>query len=117
MSLGVTRYRIDFVAATATAYVPDASNKMVLVDTSPIPSHDGSTILGAKWNADEIMKAIRKAQEGGPDYTYKGFTKTCVENGVTEYSAYLEGKRVVYCGALGDCHTEWFPGSGPTAQK
>jgi uncharacterized protein YbcV (DUF1398 family) len=117
MSLGVTRYRIDFVASTATAYVPDAAHNTVLVDTAPIPSHSGSVILGAKWNLDEIVKAIRKAQEGGPEYTYKGFTKTCVENGVTDYSAYLQGKRVVYCGALGDSHTEWFPGSGPPAQK
>jgi hypothetical protein len=117
MSLGVTRYRIDYVGATATAYVPDASNNAVLVDIAPIPSHSGSSILAAKWDADEIIKAIRAAQANGPDYTYVWFARTCVENGVTDYTAYLEGKRVVYCGALGDTHIEWFPGSKPAGQK
>jgi len=44
------------------------------------------------------------------------FSKEAIEAGVTNYFAYLEGKRVVYMSAFGDIHTEWFPGAAPTAQ-
>lgn len=36
-----------------------------------------------------------------------------MESGVTDYTAYLEGQKVVYCGALGEMHVEWFPGAKP----
>ena len=55
------------------------------------------------------------AIEGKSDYL--GFAKECVQAGVTDYVAFLEGKKVLYMGARGETHTEWFPGAGPGEEK
>jgi hypothetical protein len=58
------------------------------------------------------MLVIRYAQSAPPDYTYEEFERRGIEVGVVEYHAYLEGKTVLYLGAMGDMHVEWFPGAG-----
>jgi uncharacterized protein YbcV (DUF1398 family) len=110
LSLGVSRYHIDYVAKTATAYVLDVQTGRTNVDRADIPPINASP--GA-WRKQGLVDAIRWAQSGGPDYSYTAFAKRCVEAGVTEYHAYLEGQKVVYLGELGDMHVEWFPGAGP----
>lgn len=110
LALGVSRYHIDYVAKTATAYVPNAQTGKTDVDRAVIPSINASP--GA-WRKQGLVDAIRWAQSGGPDYSYTAFARRCVEAGVTEYHAYLEGQKVVYLGELGDMHVEWFPGAGP----
>jgi uncharacterized protein YbcV (DUF1398 family) len=108
MGLGVTRYHVDYHASTATAYTSAGE-----VSTSTIPSHvDVSTIKArVLWNGEAVVAAIRKTQRG--ETRYAEFSRECIEAGVTNYFAFLEGKRVVYLGAEGDFHVEWFPGTGP----
>ena len=101
-ALNVSRYRIDYIASTATAYIGTE------IDVAPIPSH--SSLAGTRpWDSTKLVAAIRNAQAGVGNY--EDFAKAAIEAGVTDYTAYLEGKRVVYCGGLGDCHSEWFPGA------
>ncbi|OCL07207.1 hypothetical protein AOQ84DRAFT_62796 [Glonium stellatum] len=101
-ALGVSRYRVDYIARTATAYVGTD------VDVAPIPSY--STLAGSQpWDISKLSAGIKNAQAGVG--IYEDFSKAAIEAGVTDYTAYLEGKRVVYSGALGDTHTEWFPGA------
>ena len=52
------------------------------------------------------MLAIRYAQSAPPDHTYEEFERRGIEAGVVEYHAYLEGKRVLYLGAMGDMPVE-----------
>jgi uncharacterized protein YbcV (DUF1398 family) len=110
LALGVSRYHIDYAAKTATAYVPDAQTGKTDVDRADIPAINASP--GA-WSKQGLVDAIRWVQSGSPDYSYTAFARKCVEAGVTEYHAYLQGQKVVYLGELGDVHVEWFPGAGP----
>ena len=65
------------------------------------------------WNEKSLVDAIRWAQSGVPDYSYQVLARRCVEAGVTDYHAYLEGQKVVYLGVMGSMHVEWFPSAGP----
>jgi uncharacterized protein YbcV (DUF1398 family) len=120
VSLGVTRYHIDYVAVTATSYVLNSSSPSISVDIAKLPAENIPNPLAATaWNKEGLVAAIRKAQamakEGKGDYL--AFAAECIEAGVTDYVAFLDGKRVLYLGAKGDSHTEWFPGAGPSDEK
>jgi uncharacterized protein YbcV (DUF1398 family) len=68
------------------------------------------------FNAAVVKAAIREAQLGIPGYTYQSFClKVTEEGGVAGYLVSIIGKRVVYFGANGETHTEYFPGAGPKA--
>ena len=101
-ALNVNRYRIDYITSTATVYIGTE------VDVAPIPSHI-SLASTLPWDSTKLVAAVRNAQAGVGNY--EDFAKAAIGAGVTDYTTYLEGKRVVYCGGLGDCHTEWFPGA------
>jgi len=109
-NLGVSRYRVDFVTSTTTAYIgPQA-------DTYAFESHVSDLHPGIiPWAVEKLKAAIAGAQaaaaKGEGDYVE--FCRKAVEGGVVEYTTYIDGKRVTYGGALGDAHTEWFPGAGP----
>ena len=109
LALGVSRYHINYTTNTGTTYLPDAQTSTTFVDVADIPANAAK--LG-QWNKHALVSAIRYAQSAPPDYTYEEFERRCIEAGVVEYHAYLEGKRVVYLGAMGDLHVEWFPGAG-----
>ncbi|KAF2475488.1 uncharacterized protein BDR25DRAFT_382499 [Lindgomyces ingoldianus] len=114
--LNVTRYRVDYITRTITTYTSSALSPSSQLpspfDISPFPQSAPHTYpLNKPWNKDGVVKAIRKAQAG--EGNYLGFSEEVVQAGVTDYTAYVEGKRVVYCGALGEVHVEWFPGAGP----
>ncbi len=112
--LGVTRYRVDYVAGTVTAYI-DGQDGISEVDIAPLAS-PGQQSAGSpeakKWDAEALVKAIRGAQAGTIG-NYHDFSKAAVAAGVTDYVCYIKGQRVVYLGGLGDGHTEWFPGAKP----
>jgi uncharacterized protein YbcV (DUF1398 family) len=110
LALGVSRYHIDYVTKTATAYVPNAQTGKTDIDRADIPSTNASP--GA-WSEQGLVDAIRWVQSSPPDYSYTAFARKCIEAGVTEYHAYLVGQKVVYLGELGDVHVERFPGAGP----
>ena len=104
-SLGVTRYRVDYVASSVTAYIGS------FADVAPMPEHDSNEESfkpgTVTWDVAKLIQAIRKAQAG--EGNYWDFSRCAVEAGVTDYSTYIEGKKVVYNGKDGESHTEWFP--------
>jgi uncharacterized protein YbcV (DUF1398 family) len=106
-SIGVTRYHVDYVASTVTAYIGSSA------DVASMPMHDSSQESfkpgTVTWDATKLIQAIRKAQAG--EGNYWDFSRIAIEAGVTDYTTYIEGKRVVYNGKDGDSHTEWFPGA------
>jgi uncharacterized protein YbcV (DUF1398 family) len=105
VKLGVQRYHVDYIASTVTAYAGGEA------DVFEIPKHAPVSAQLQPWDASGVVAAIREVQAG--KVMYPEFSRLVVAAGVTNYFAFLEGKRVVYVGALGDMHTEWFPGSKP----
>lgn len=62
--------------------------------------------------AVEDAQALAKKGEG--DYTE--FLRKAVLAGVVDYMVYIDGKKVVYFGPLGESQTEWFLGHGSKAE-
>ncbi|KAK1829297.1 hypothetical protein QBC39DRAFT_384338 [Podospora conica] len=102
-NLGVTRYRVDYTAQAVTAYFTSNTT-----DTCASPwKHQIASDI--KWDLATLKAAIHGAQTGKIG-GYRGFCEAAIAAGVTDYTCYIVGQRVVYSGALGDAHTEWFPG-------
>jgi hypothetical protein len=110
--LHVTRYRVDYVSSTVTAYItslpvsPDTETT-TLFSTLPIPTRVDLRSSPIPWEAEKLVAAIRSAQAGEGNYI--SFSTKAVEAGVTDYTTYIKGRKVVYSGALGESHTELFP--------
>jgi uncharacterized protein YbcV (DUF1398 family) len=104
--LGVNRYRVDFVAKNITSYV----GTEVDVYSFPVPQETPAGTV--KWSTALVTKAIKKAQdkakEGRADFAE--FERDIVAGGVSEYTVYFGGKKVVYASVLGDVFQEAFPG-------
>lgn len=105
-ALGTTRYRVDFTAHTITTYASSGE-----VDTSPFPAGHSFT-LGKPWNEEGVLNALKQARAG--EVTYAQFADAVVASGATDYTAYLDGKKVIYSGANGESWSEWFPGAKPS---
>ena len=103
LELGVERYHVDYVAKTITAYVGTA------IDVAPV--HLEAADASAEWDIAKIKEALRLVQSGA--ISYQEFSRGVIDGGVTNYWAFLKGKRVLYIGKLGDYHVEWFPGAQP----
>lgn len=102
-SLGVTRYRIDYPTHTVTAYFTGTTT-----DTYTSPwKHEITS--DTNWDLAALRAAIHGAQTGTIG-GFRGFCDAAMAAGVADYTCYIAGQRVVYAGALGDAHTEWFPG-------
>lgn len=65
--------------------------------------------------ATRLRVAIGEAQAMVPGYSYKGFCVKVVRAGCAGYAVSLHGKRVLYYGRTGETHTEYFPGTRPSA--
>jgi len=116
LALGVTRYHINYLASTATAYITNPQTGVIDVDVADIPSHLPKSSIGtAAWNEEGVRTALRRVQGGKT--SYPEFARECIEAGVTDYFACLEGKRVVYLGALGDLLVEWFANAKPKPEE
>lgn len=112
-SLGVTRYRVDYIARNITAYSTSVSTTNTPIapqaDTTPLPQgHDAYTF--GSWDKDGIVLAVRKAQAA--EGSYLDFSREVVRSGVVEYTVYVGGQRVVYMGSEGEVWMEWFDGGG-----
>ena len=105
MQLGVGRYHVDYVAQTITSYIGGS------VDVANVSGRLEKVERKFTWDGDKVREAILKVQGGS--VSYGEFSKLIIESGVTNYWAYLDGRRVIYMGDLGDFHVEWFPGAKP----
>lgn len=109
LALGVTRHHVDYSAGVATTY--KAATKDEAVETEQVSITSPPRSSPTPWSKSGVVKAIRRVQAG--ETKYNEFAQECVDSGVTGYLAFLSGKNVLYYGADGDVHVEWFPGAGP----
>ncbi|KAK5046511.1 hypothetical protein LTR84_008314 [Exophiala bonariae] len=112
IALGVTRYHIDYSSGIATTYKNTTKDEGIEIEQVKITSPPLSS--RTPWSKSGLVKAIRRVQAG--ETKYKEFAQECVDSGVTGYLAFLLGKNVLYYGADGDVHVEWFPGAEPKAE-
>ena len=98
---GVERYRADLTEMKVTWYTANGQTH-----SGPIALQDAPGIADA-FSKESVVSAIRGAQSG--QLRYPEFLRAICDAGVTDYTAFLSGRRVVYTGRHGDSHTELFP--------
>ncbi len=103
MAAGVERYAADMTRAERTYYMPDGVSHRVVSHAAPAAA---MTFSGAG-----ICNAVRAVQQG--EIRYREFCARIAAAGCVGYDVFLDGRRVVYYGRLGDSHTEYFPGAKP----
>jgi uncharacterized protein YbcV (DUF1398 family) len=64
-------------------------------------------IIGAEFNRDNIIKAIRLIQSG--QINYQEFLRQVMEAGVVSYFVFIKGRKAIYFGKMGEQHVEQFP--------
>jgi uncharacterized protein YbcV (DUF1398 family) len=99
---GVESYRTDFVRKETTYYMPNG-------ETHVTPLYFNDHPLAFEFNSEGIQAAIRASQKG--ELKYIDFIPRALDAGVSGYTVFFLGKKVVYVGRKGDSHTEFFPGS------
>jgi uncharacterized protein YbcV (DUF1398 family) len=108
--LGVSRYRVDLISSSTLSYVGNQ------VDEYTYPDHVSDLNPGTiAWDPDKLKTIVTEAQhlaEKGKGDDLE-FCRKAVLAGVVEYACFIDGKKVVYFGPLGESHTEWFSGHGP----
>jgi len=100
MKEGVESYHVDLVRGENRYYSPSGESVVLKVDL-------GHGVAADTFHANDVEKAIRKAQAGRSDY--RTFVREILQAGCVYYIAYLSGKRVSYFGRDGSAHVEFFP--------
>jgi uncharacterized protein YbcV (DUF1398 family) len=59
------------------------------------------------FDASAVKAAVGEIQQGKIDYST--FLHRIIAAGCSHYEAFIQGKKVIYFGRLGDHHTEYFP--------
>jgi uncharacterized protein YbcV (DUF1398 family) len=110
--LGVSRYRVDFITSSTNAYVGNQADEYTYADH--VSDLNPGTI---EWAPEKLKAAIQEAQvladKGKGDYTE--FCRKAIMAGVVEYAVFIDGKKVVYFGPLGESYTESLSGHKPKA--
>ena len=98
---GVDSYDIDLVEKRVTYY--DAFDQSLHVEfgLKDLPR------VNDHFDAGAVAQAVRRSQRREIDYPT--FISEIMNAGVSLYTAYLTGRRVVYTGLAGQSHTEHFP--------
>jgi uncharacterized protein YbcV (DUF1398 family) len=108
MEAGFDGYAVDFRRSTRTNYMPNSETLELKTEPTPMP-------VAESFDASVVREAIREAQVLVPGYTYKGFCAKVAGAGCAGYVVSLLGRRVLYYGRTCETHTEYFPGTQPTA--
>ena len=99
---GVDSYHVDLVRSENRYYTASGDSLVESVDFE----HPKAA---RAFSAEKVQAAIKRSQ--AREIGYGEFLRQILEAGTVYYIAYLSGKRVVYFGAEGDFHVEWFPGA------
>ncbi len=99
---GFESYLVDYRAATQCFYRPDGGHVGMALH-----SMEGEVV--ARFDAAEMARLVRWAQENGPDYSYTAFSAQAKAAGCAGYLVSFLGRRVVYFGRSGETHVEYFP--------
>lgn len=100
MEEGVESYQVDLVQNQKTFYFPTGKAQVEKFD------YQGPAIA-LEFSAEKVVAAIRASQAG--KISYPEFLNEILKAGVTQYTVYLQGRRAIYFGRLGDFHVEHFP--------
>ncbi len=97
---GVESYRVDLVQKKKSFIMPDGQSFSE-------EFHYAGPAIASEFSQEQVIAAIRASQTG--QINYQEFLKRILTAGTTDYTVYLQGKRVVYVGRKGDFHIEHFP--------
>ncbi|HEV8051594.1 MAG TPA: DUF1398 family protein [Parachlamydiaceae bacterium] len=97
---GIESYHVDFLRNENTYYHMNGDS--LVVDTKHMHGE-----IAREFSAEEVKSAIKKVQSGKVNYTE--FCLEAIASGCACYTAYLNGKKVIYFGRNGDHHVEHFP--------
>lgn len=100
MNEGIEVYHVDLIRAEKRYYTAEGESHVEVVDHSFPKVTQG-------FSAERVKAAIQRIQQGKIHYTE--FIEEIAAAGCVYYMACLAGKRVIYFGRNGDCHTEFFP--------
>lgn len=98
--IGVERYHADYNRQEITYYLQDGDS---LVVAAPHESHT----IAAEFSPSAVEAAVRQSQRN--EHTYCEFIAKTRDAGCVGYFVQITGRRVIYFGRNGDCHTEQFP--------
>lgn len=111
--LGVSRYRVDFISSSTSAYLSTQWDEYMY--TNHVSDLNPGTIA---WDPKKLKVVVDEAavmaDKGEADNVE--FSRKIVLAGVVEYAVYIDGKKVVYFGPMGESFTVWFKGHGPKAE-
>ncbi|KIV98715.1 uncharacterized protein PV09_09502 [Verruconis gallopava] len=88
-------------------------------DAKPHPPLTINTLVPGMipWSLEKLRMAIKKAREDAknlkPDLPT--YTRQIIEAGVVDYTVFIEGRKVMYTGRMGEAYSAWFMGAGPDA--
>ncbi len=99
---GFEEYTVDYRRKTCAYYLLDGDSVEL-----PLPADDET--VAAEFLGETVKAAVREAQSGSADYTYKGFCRKVKDAGCAGYIVSFSGRRVVYFGRTAETHVEHFP--------
>lgn len=102
IAAGFEGYTVDYRRNTQTFFMPDGDS--VVLDMRP-----ASGIVAALFDAAEVERLVRWAQEDPADYSYVAFCEKAKAAGCAGYLVSFLGRRVVYFGRTAETHVELFP--------
>lgn len=100
LQIGIGSYHVDFIRNEETFYSRKNESHV-----ESIPKLWNS--MGNSFDASEIGRAVLASQTEGQ--SFPAFVDRVVQAGCVGYFAYLDGRKVVYLGKLGEEHVENFP--------
>ena len=98
---GVERYEADLTRLQKTHYGVDGGAYVAAIPLADAPS------IPVAFSPEGVQAAIEAIQRRGIDYPE--FLRRVMGAGVAGYSVYLQGRKAIYFGRLGDFHVEPFP--------
>lgn len=99
-SIGIERYHVDYPRQEITYYTTD--NESLVVDT-PHPPHP----IARDFSGTAVESAVRQSQRN--EHSYLDFIRKTTAAGCVGYFVQITGRRVIYFGRDGACHTEYLP--------
>ena len=100
IEVGVSRYFVDFIRQEATYYLQDD-------ETHRLHCAMPEETIALTFDAAEVAAAVKASQTEGQ--SYHRFLERVMQAGCIGYTAYLDGRRVIYGGRNGDMQIEYFP--------
>lgn len=100
---GVERYEVDLIRLEKTCYGRSGET-----EREPLPLQEPPAVA-ERFSEAGVKQALHAVQQR--EIEYPEFLRRILAAGATGYSVFLEGRRAIYFGRLGDFHVEPFPGS------